>query len=215
MIERYAKLMLDKHQDEIKAKFKVDEIDVRTLYIVVSSLGVVPKETAKDFRKLMNGAGKATKTLMKLYLRRMSLAAIKGSFQIYTNPREDITDSIDPRAIKINDIFNQEEEIQEGMMVLNEELGEIDNLIPEDVQEDNDRDELGIFERQEFRREDDYAVDRTELRKLSMKEGDVEYDQPDDFDETEIESSNEYSNDDDVDLNSSKKEVSKEECWRA
>jgi hypothetical protein len=154
MIERYAKLMLDKYQDEIKAKFKVDEIDFRTLYIVVSSLGVVPKETAKDFRKLMNGAGKATKTIMKFYLRRMSLAAIKGSFQIYTNPREDIRDLLDPRAIDINDIFNQDEEIPEGMMVLNEELGEIDNLIPEDVRGVNDRDDLGVFDRPAFRREE-------------------------------------------------------------
>jgi hypothetical protein len=105
-----------------------------TLYIVESSLGVIPKETESNFRKLMNGAGKATKTLMKLYLRRMSLAAAKGSFQIYTNPREDITDRLDPREIDINEIFNQEEEIQESMMSFNEELGEIDNSIPEDVQ---------------------------------------------------------------------------------
>jgi hypothetical protein len=154
-IETYAKLFLGKHEEEIKAKFKVEEIGVRTLYIVVSSLGVIPKETTTDFRKLMNGAGKATRTLIKLYLRRMSLAAVKGSFQIYTNPREDIINRLTPREIDFNDIFNQEEEIQEGMLTLNEELGELDNLIPEDVRGVNDRDNIGVYDRPEFRRADD------------------------------------------------------------
>jgi hypothetical protein len=70
------------------------------------------------------------------------------------------------------------------MMILNEELGKFDNLIPEDVQGVNDRNDIVVFQRPEFRREDDYAVDRTELRKLSMNEDDFEYDRPEDFDET-------------------------------
>jgi hypothetical protein len=61
MIERYATLLLGKQEDEIKAKFKVDEIEIRTLYIVVSSLGVVPREKMNDFRKLKSGAGKQQK----------------------------------------------------------------------------------------------------------------------------------------------------------
>jgi hypothetical protein len=115
----------------------------------------------------------------------MSLAAIKCSFQIYTIPREDISDRLSPREIDIKDIFNPEEEIQEGMMILNEELSEIDILIPEDVRGVEDRDELGIYQRLEYRREDDYAVDRSELKKLSMKQNDVEYDRPNEFDEVE------------------------------
>jgi hypothetical protein len=188
-IESYALLLLGKHKEEIQAKFKVDEIGVRTLDIVVSRLGVIPRETVIDFRRLLNGAGKITRTLMKLYLRRMSLAAIKGSFQIYTNPREDINDRLTPREIDINDIFNQEEEIQEAMWTLNDQLGEIDNLIPEVIRGVDDRDELGVYERPEYRRNDDYAVDRTELRKLSLRQDDVEYDQPEKFDESEEEES--------------------------
>jgi hypothetical protein len=46
-------LLFQKHQDAIKRIYEVEDIQIRTLYIIVSSLGVVPKETVSDFKKML------------------------------------------------------------------------------------------------------------------------------------------------------------------
>jgi hypothetical protein len=58
-IEEYTKHMINQERDRLKLTYKVADIQVKIWYVVVSSLGIVPKEalnTLKDMFKVQNRA---------------------------------------------------------------------------------------------------------------------------------------------------------------
>jgi hypothetical protein len=51
-IERKASNMLRKNQEYLRQNMQFDRYEVITNYIVVSSLGVIPKDTYKEIRRI-------------------------------------------------------------------------------------------------------------------------------------------------------------------
>jgi CRISPR/Cas system type I-B associated protein Csh2 (Cas7 group RAMP superfamily) len=52
-IEENMKNWLGMYKEEIKQKYHLEKIDVKTYYIVISSLGVLQTQTYRDFNKLL------------------------------------------------------------------------------------------------------------------------------------------------------------------
>jgi hypothetical protein len=70
------------YSDEIKNKYNVTKIEVKTHYIVISSLGVLQKDTFSDFIKLVNYRGTGKRQIAKNWARRMVMQACRGSFEM-------------------------------------------------------------------------------------------------------------------------------------
>jgi hypothetical protein len=78
------------YKDEIKKKYQVDRTDVKTFYMVISSLGVLQAQTYSDFIRLLRIKGPGKRQLAKNWIRRMIMQACRGSFELWNNANENI-----------------------------------------------------------------------------------------------------------------------------
>jgi hypothetical protein len=77
LIEADAKKFLMKFDNEIKKTFNVSEVKVETHFVVVYSLGVVPKETTRTLKKMFKINGRTESQMINSLTKRMALAALK------------------------------------------------------------------------------------------------------------------------------------------
>jgi hypothetical protein len=66
---------LEMYIDEIKKKFHVDRTEVKTFYMVISSLGMLQAQTYNDFVKFLRVKGPGKRQLSKNWVRRMIIQA--------------------------------------------------------------------------------------------------------------------------------------------
>jgi hypothetical protein len=64
-IEKNMKGWLNMYKDEIKKKYLVERVEVKTFYIIISSLGVLQKQTYNDFLRLLRIKGPGKRQLAK------------------------------------------------------------------------------------------------------------------------------------------------------
>jgi hypothetical protein len=70
------------YKDEIKKKYLVEKIEVKTFYIIISSLGVLQRQTYNDFLRLLRIKGPGKRQLAKNWVRRLIMQACRGSFEL-------------------------------------------------------------------------------------------------------------------------------------
>jgi hypothetical protein len=56
------------------------------------------------------------------------------------------------------------------MCTLNNELNETENFIPNDIEGPKDSEDLGIYRRAEYRREEDFGIESQTIRILNMND---------------------------------------------
>jgi alpha-glucosidase (family GH31 glycosyl hydrolase) len=88
---------------------------------VISSLGVVPKSTYSDFNNLINLKG-TKKINTNIDLKRMSIAAIKGSHAIFANASEEYMAHNGVKQADLVLIFNEQDMIEENLNCLMDEM---------------------------------------------------------------------------------------------
>jgi hydroxyethylthiazole kinase-like sugar kinase family protein len=84
-IEASARKLLEVNKQSLRNQFHLDDVNVEVDYVVVSSLGVIPKDTHKTIRKITGVRDRDSSQTANLMAKRMSIAAIKRSHEIYTN----------------------------------------------------------------------------------------------------------------------------------
>jgi hypothetical protein len=104
LIEAKARDLLRKNDAELRRNFHYDRAEVVTHYIVVSSLGVVPKDTFKEVRRICKVRDRDSSQAATIMAKRISIAAIKRSQEIYSGtfskdckPNEVIDPRIEPK----------------------------------------------------------------------------------------------------------------------
>jgi hypothetical protein len=68
----------------------MDKTQVKTYYIIISSLDVLQTQTYSDFIKLLRIKGPEKRQLAENLVRRMILQACIGSFELWNNDNENI-----------------------------------------------------------------------------------------------------------------------------
>jgi hypothetical protein len=91
-IVRDARQWLDRNKDDIAIKYKVIKIEVDCSYIVISNLGMVPKETEGDLCRLLKNDEKEKLRYARMWLKRMINQVIRGSFECYISAGREITE---------------------------------------------------------------------------------------------------------------------------
>jgi hypothetical protein len=71
-------------------KRKVSKINVNCKYIIISSLGIVPKTTEDDVCSIINTEKKEKLRYGRIWLKRMVNQAIGESFECYINAGNEI-----------------------------------------------------------------------------------------------------------------------------
>jgi hypothetical protein len=84
LIKEEAEKFLGGYDEELKKTFDVSKIRVETHFVIVSSLGIVPQETTKMMKRMFKIQGRTESQTINILPKRMSLAAIKRSHQLYT-----------------------------------------------------------------------------------------------------------------------------------
>jgi hypothetical protein len=106
-------------------------IEVDCSYIVISNLGMVPKETEVDLCRLLKNEEKEKARYARLWLKRMINQVIRGSLECYINAGKEITE-ID-HVVEVNqNIENTEGSINMNLWALNVEMG-YDSRIKEKI----------------------------------------------------------------------------------
>jgi hypothetical protein len=82
-IEAYARTILDNHEQEIIKIYNIKEIQVVTHYIILSSLGVVRKETSKTIRRMFKVRDRVEKHTVNLICKRFYLKRLKELMNLY------------------------------------------------------------------------------------------------------------------------------------
>jgi hypothetical protein len=91
-ITSYAESWLKRNSEEIRIKYKVQEIKVDCKFIIISNLGVVPDTTVKDVCGIISEDEKEKVRYGKMWLKRMVNQVIRGSFDCYINAGKEITE---------------------------------------------------------------------------------------------------------------------------
>jgi hypothetical protein len=65
VFEKNMKGWLEMYKEEIRKKYQVDKTEVKTLYIVISSVGVLQAQTYSDFIRLLRVKGPGKRQLAK------------------------------------------------------------------------------------------------------------------------------------------------------
>jgi hypothetical protein len=84
LITEEAERFLGRYDEELKKTFNISKIREETHFVVVSSLGIVPKETTRAMKRMFKIQGRTESQTINILTKRMSLAAIKRSHQLYT-----------------------------------------------------------------------------------------------------------------------------------
>jgi hypothetical protein len=87
VIEEHGRKLIEKNMGFLKdnLKFAFDDTAVVTHYVIISSLGIVPKETYKTVRQLFKVRDRNSSQAAYLIIKRMVVAVLKRSHEIYTN----------------------------------------------------------------------------------------------------------------------------------
>jgi hypothetical protein len=72
----------EKEYTNMEKIFKIFWIEVKTYYIIISSLGILQNQTYSDFSKLLRIKGSEKRQLVKKSVRRMIMQACRGSFEL-------------------------------------------------------------------------------------------------------------------------------------
>jgi ribosome-interacting GTPase 1 len=70
-IIKYAEDGLKRNNEEIRIKYKVQDVKVDCKYIIISNLGVVPDTTVKDVCRIISDDEKEKVRYGKMWLKRM------------------------------------------------------------------------------------------------------------------------------------------------
>jgi hypothetical protein len=81
-IEKNMKGCIEMYKEEIKKKYQVDPKEVKTFYMIISSLGVLQAQTYNDFIRLLRIKGPGKRQFAKNWVRRMIMQACRGSFEL-------------------------------------------------------------------------------------------------------------------------------------
>jgi hypothetical protein len=123
---------LGMYKEEIKKKYHVDRTEVKTFYMVISSLGVLQAQSYNIFIKLLRVKGPGKRQLAKNWVRRMIMQACRGSFELWNNANENIL-----KMQHVEDITGYTESTEEitdnNLYALNKEMG-YDTEITTDVE---------------------------------------------------------------------------------
>jgi hypothetical protein len=86
-----AKEWLESTIDAIRIKHKVSNVNVKVEFVIISNLGVVPKETERDVCDIVNSDKKERLRLECMWTKRMVNQAIRGSFECYLNVDKEVS----------------------------------------------------------------------------------------------------------------------------
>jgi hypothetical protein len=98
-IELMANRMLTDNIQDLKKMYINEKVEEITRFVIVSSLGVVPKDTYKTIRRICKVCDRDSSQAANIMAKRMSIATIKRSQEIYSNTFKDspeCNDVIDP-----------------------------------------------------------------------------------------------------------------------
>jgi hypothetical protein len=110
------------YKAEIKKKYQVERIDVKTFYIIIASLGVLQRQTYNDFIRLLRIKGPGKRQLETNWVRRMIMQACRGSFDLCNNANENILKM--QHVEDISECTDSTEEITDNSLyALNKEMG--------------------------------------------------------------------------------------------
>jgi hypothetical protein len=119
-------------KEEIKQKYHVEKTEVKTHYIIISSLGVLQTQTYSNFIRLLRTKGFGKRQLAKKWVRRMIMQACRGSFELWNNTNEKIF-----KMQHVEDITRYTDSLEEitdnSLYALSKEMG-YDTEITTDVE---------------------------------------------------------------------------------
>jgi hypothetical protein len=76
---------LEVNLEQIQIKHKVSGVRVEAKYVIISSLGILPKATEDDVCSIVSSDKKEKLRYGRIWLKRMINQAIKGSFECNVN----------------------------------------------------------------------------------------------------------------------------------
>jgi hypothetical protein len=120
-VKKYEPIVKEENLEVIQIKHKVSSIKVEPKFIIISSLGIVPKATENDMCSIVSSEKNEKLRYGRMLLKRMINQAVRGSFECFVNVDKVVAD-ID-HVTEINeDIMNLDNSINMNLWTLNEEM---------------------------------------------------------------------------------------------
>jgi hypothetical protein len=110
----------------------VNDIRVETHFVVISSLGVVTKDTERQFRNLLNLRSKnvLNRGIVKGWIKRLIIQAIRGSYEVYNGAAKELRD-LEHVVDIVPFTEDLEGEVSNLIHAINEEAGYDNNYLVE------------------------------------------------------------------------------------
>jgi hypothetical protein len=127
-IEKYEPIISETNQrfeanlEQIQIKRKISSVRVEVKYVIISSLGIVMKDTETNVYDIVSSDKKETLRYDLMWLKRMINQAVRGSFECYINA-DRVADGLDHVTEVNEDITNLDDSIEFNLWSLNEEMG--------------------------------------------------------------------------------------------
>jgi hypothetical protein len=121
--------LLRRNENFLKAVYRVNKVELVTHNVIVSSLGVIPKTTIQAMKKMFKINDRVEIQTINLIAKRMSLATLKRSHDIYTNScrRNNQISNIYNRKISPND--DPEDILEKQLAAVQNEMSATDYAV--------------------------------------------------------------------------------------